>query len=394
MKKIFAFLFFVAFMFAFCEPSWSEDVFVKVVDHYSRALENATVQIYFQMDYGGIESEGIYGLANMTTKSDGMAMVRLKNNQWYRPKLDCTYDIFVNYKGEEMEMRDVEVGRHASVLTFVFENVYLLTVKTMDENGNPLPSTVIANGEKKTAENGVVSFSVVKGAVDITILYAGGQRSAKIWVDDDRVFEISVLRSNITITALDDSGEGMECIFQLEKNNYSFSKTLVMETAKGTYYGKVVCGGKEKELDIDMTKQESYFVVFDLRAPVVKNISVEKNGTVLVINAEDPGKGATGIAEVWVVYPGDRTRYPLFKEKSGLYKAVLKEGTKNFVVFLKDNEGNIRSVEGVIETLERGMGEEKENGEDWGPFVGIMVFILVILIGVLGKVIYDQTKNK
>jgi len=397
MKKIFVFLFFVCLGFSICKPSWSEDVFIKVVDHYSRPLENATVQIYFQMDYGGIDSEGIYGLANLTTGSDGMVVAKLRNNQWYEPKLDCTYDIFVDYKGERMEMRDVEVGNHGSVLTFVFDNAYILTVKVVDERGGGIPAVIAVNGEEKRAENGVASFNVIKGPANITVFYSGGERSAWIWVENDRVFEISVLYSNLTVNALDDAGEGMECIFQLENKNYSFSKTLTLPVAKGTYYGKVVCGEKEKELNIDMTKQEEYFAVFDVRAPTVRNISVNANGTVLIIKAEDPGEKASGIAEVWVVYPKDKTRYPAYKEESGLYKAVVKEGANNFVVFLKDNEGNVRAVEGVLESYkknEKAEGEGEKGGEDWGPFLITMFIIIVVIAGILGKVVYEQMRKK
>ncbi len=393
MKKILVFLFFVVFACAQCQPSWSEDVFVKVVDSHSRPLENATVQIYFQMDYGGIESEGIYGLANHTTGSDGMVIARLQNNQWYAPKLDCTYDIFVDYKGERKEMRDVLVGKHGSIITFVFENAYLLTVKAMDENGHPIPAKIIVNGEEKNAENGVASFNVVEGPVDILVLYSGGQRSAEIWVENDRTFEISVAYSNLTLTALDDAGGGMECVLQLEHKNYSFSKTLTAQVPKGTYYGKVFCMGREGELDIDLTRQSEYFVFFDFRPPDIKNIYLDANRTVLVIEAEDPGEKASGIAEIWVVYPGDDTVYPAFKEKAGVYKSGLKEGAKNFVVFLKDNEGNIKGVEGAVEAKEQSIEAEKEKGEDWGPFLTILFVIIVVMIGFLGKVVYEQTKK-
>ncbi|MEM4195297.1 MAG: hypothetical protein QXY05_03230 [Candidatus Anstonellales archaeon] len=392
MKKYLIFLLLLSFLFpAECEPSWSEDVFIKVVDHYSRPLENATVQIYFQMDYGGVESEGIYGLANLTTGSDGMVLAKLRNYQWYEPKLDCTYDIFVNYKGKKKEMRDVFVGRHGSILTFVFENAYILTVKVRDENGNPIPATIIVNGEEKNSENGVASFNVLEGAAKITILYTGGQRSTEIWVDDDRTFDISVAYSNLTVNVFDDSGEGMECFFQLENKNYSFFKTLAIQTPKGTYYGKVVCGEKEMELDIDMTKQVEYSMVFDLRAPVIKKLYLEKNGTVLVIEAEDPGERPSGIAEVWVAYPDDKTKYSAFKE-GGAYKLNLKEGATNFVVFLKDNEGNMRSAEGVVEVSE-GMVEEEKKGEDWGPFLTILFVVVVVLVGFLGKIVYERSRK-
>ncbi|MGB9719237.1 MAG: hypothetical protein ACPL06_01435 [Candidatus Anstonellales archaeon] len=395
MKKIlFLFLVVIVVFSSECEPSWSEDVFVKVVDHYSRPLENATVQIYFQMDYGGIESEGIYGLANLTTGSDGMVVARLQNNQWYEPKLDCTYDIFVDYKGGREELRDVKVGKHGSIITFVFENAYLLTVKAMDENGNLIPAAIVVNDEEKNAENGIATFNVVEGQANITILYSGGQRSAEIWVDDDRTFEICVVYSNLTVTALDDANNGMECVFQLERMNYSFSKTLMIKIPKGTYYGKVICMGEERELDIDMTKQTEYFVVFDTRAPVVKNIYLDANGTILVIEAEDPGEKASGIAEIWVVYPGDKVRYSAFKEESGLYKVGLKEGATNFVVFLKDKEGNIRSAEGIVEISEKGGEEqEEEKGEDWSVFLTILLVVAVVLVGFLGKVIYEQAKK-
>jgi hypothetical protein len=146
-----------------------------------------------------------------------------------------------------------------------------------------------------------------------------------------------------------------------------------------------------------MTKQEEYFAVFDVRAPTVRNISVNANGTVLIIKAEDPGEKASGIAEVWVVYPKDKTRYPAYKEESGLYKAVVKEGANNFVVFLKDNEGNVRAVEGVLESYkknEKVEGEGEKGGEDWGPFLIIMFIIIVVIAGILGKVVYEQMRKK
>ena len=390
MRRVIVFLFFVVFASAWCEPSWSEDVFIKVVDHYSRPLENATVQIYFQMDYGGIESEGIYGLANLTSGRDGMVVARLQNNQWYEPKLDCTYDIFVDYKGERKEMRDVEVGKHGSIITFVFENAYRLTVKVADENGRPIPALIAVNGEEKNAENGVASFNVVKGPTSIKMLYSGGQRDVDVWVEDDRVFEISVAYSNLTVTALDDMGNGMECVFQLEQRNYSLLRTLTVEVPKGAYYGKIVCIGEERELSIDLTKQAEYFEVFDRRAPVIKKIYLDAEGTVLVIEAEDPGEKASGIAEIWVVYPGDGAKYPAFMERAGVYKSGLREGATNFVVFLKDNEGNIRSGEGVVEASTIMVEEQEEKGEDWGPFLIILFVVVVVAIGFLAKLAYSQ----
>lgn len=404
MKRILLFLIFAisAFFAVACEPGYEETTTVQIVDSMIRPIENATVQIIYQIDKS--TGKGYATTLPKTTDSFGMVTFIFKNQEFVKERVDCEYTILSNYDNQKVDYK-INVDKHGPIIT-VKMNVYKLNIYAVDQYSNPLVGAeIIARELKKiTDNNGRANFLIANGNVNITLKYGEGQIVKNIFINNDTDYSYQVPIYNLSLYVMDDANIPLkvnvsigEKILLTDENGYLSIQKLLTTKPKITVYYK----GVKKTMNANLAAQNEYYIIYDLHAPKITNL-ITKDGNKIVLNLKviDEGLRASGLAPDGIIavysFGGIESQASVYVKAKDEYEMLIENIDKDGMVeiFLKarDNAGNLRNLHGYFlvsyenRTIENiGINENNNNVETLSinPIqiltIGVGIIILLIV---------------
>lgn len=363
MKKEICVLFFlwlfVSLFFAECEPGYEETALVQVLDGKIRAIENATVQIVYQVDKS--TGKGYTITPPKKTDAKGYVTFLFKNQEFLKERVDCSYSVIVTYDNKKTEKR-FTVNEHGPVLQVQLE-VYRFNVLATDQHGNVLPGAVIFTRtvEKITDNNGKAILFLGTGETNLTLKYGDGIVSRTVIISNDTDYHYQVGVYELKLWVVDSKNTPLVVnvsisgrTLQTDQNGELTIKKLMNARPKLT----TLYLGMEKTVDVDLALQETYYVIYDLHAPIIKSIvAKEENGNIVLnMNVIDEDARASGLASdgIKVKYSLDKVDFyaPVYTKAKDEYEASIgninKDAMIEFSIEAKDVEGNLRTVSGYF----------------------------------------------
>jgi len=309
------------------------------------------------------------------TGADGKVQETIRNTEVFENRVKCDVTITAEYDGKTME-RKIEAQSHSAELQMRFQDAYLLMLKIVDKHGAPIANTQIRVNEMyiNTSSTGHANIIVNKGAVDIAVPYLSGVISEEIDLAGDMAYTLQAKVYPLSVRVVDDAGDPLVAEIFIEGQEYEGPEVEIEEIALQGPHVRVVYGSLEKSPEIDLAMQTEYVVSFDLTAPEIKNVNVERGKDDLKISffIYDYGKYATGpdLDETTVSYTvGGITEYAVPYAESGSYLVEIPVPPENtllrFTITTYDMEGNMQTVNGQYLVT-----PEQENGEEPPPTNG------------------------
>lgn len=365
-----------AFFAVECKPGYEETAVIQVVDGNGRVIQGAAVQIVYQVDQ--TTGKGYTTTTPRKTDESGTASFVFRNQEILKSRLDCEYIIIVTYDNQKLEKR-IRVDTHGPVID-VGINAYLLTIKAVDQEGNVLADAEIITREisKTTGADGMVSLLVGSGAANVTLKYGNGAVSREITIENDTNFLYEVPVYELKLYVVDDGNAPLQVSAniggtELYTDLGGFLSVKKLLSAKPTI--KTEYRGVEKTLEADLAVQDTYYMVYDLRAPVIKRIAPREEEGRLVMDLEvaDQGPMASGLApdgiKVRYSIGGNNFFASVFVKDADKYEAYIgaikEDGVIEFFVDAVDAEGNIRSLKGYFS-----VSHESEGANQTGSGAG------------------------
>lgn len=356
------FLFTTTFFSASCSPGYEENVAIQILDGQLRPIQNATVQITYQIDI--TTSKGYATTAPKFTDANGLVSFIFQNQEILADRVDCEYSIIAGYDNQKVEQK-VTVNEHPSVISIQIQ-AYKFNAKVVDQHNNALSGAEVFIRDMKsiTDKNGKTSILVGSGGVNITIKYADGfiSKWVEITNDTDYTYEVGIYDFNLY--AMDDEGNALEVSTQVgvKSNRTNANGTLNLKNIlSATPIIKTVYKGVEKTLPVDLTTQSDYYVIYDMHAPKISNIELrEKDKQIfLMIQVTDAQPRASGIAPdgITVKYSFDKAEYraPVYVTTKDKYEAYLEnikhDGLSEIKIDARDNDGNVRNIKGYFSIM-------------------------------------------
>lgn len=391
------------FFAAECEPGFEETAQVQIVDGKTRPIENATVQITYQVDQ--TTGKGYTTTAPKKSDANGYATFIFRNQEVLEERVDCTYTVIVTYDNQKVEKK-FTVNAHGPTIQ-VQVDAYRLNIRAVDQHDNVLPGAEIsARGIRKTVGNdGRATLVLGSGDANVTLKYGDGIVSRKLLISNDTDYKYQVGVYDLTLWVVDDKNTPLVVNASvggsaLQTNSSGGLAIQKLLTARPEI--KTVYRGVEKAIDADLAVQGEYYIVYDLHAPKIKNIVAkgDPDGIVIDMNVVEEGVRASGLAP-----DGIRVRYsyggvdyfaPVYVKAKDEYEASIGSIAKDTIVELfveaRDNEGNIRSMKGFFSvvfenvTAPDGGGDGGSGGALGFPvdplhIIGAGLVIIIILLG-------------
>lgn len=392
-----------------CEPGYTETAIVQALDGRGRGIENASIQITYQVDQ--TTGQGYAITFPKMTDSNGVATITFQNKEVLKSRVDCEYTVSVAYDNKKAE-RKVTVGAHPVVIQLQLD-VYRLNLQAVDQHGNVLPGAVLSvRGFSKTAGNdGRATLLVGSGLANVTLRYGEGTVSRSIAIENDTDFYYQAGVYDLNIYIVDDTNAPLVADAQIGSKTVrtdagGFASVKKLLTARPEI--KAVYRGIERVVDADLDVQQDYYIVYDLHAPKISGLGARyENGDMLLnMSVSDAGVRASGLAPdgITVTYSFGGSDYaaPVYVKAREKYEALLSNIDHNGVIELsveaKDNEGNIRSVKGYfsIEFINETAGGNETGGGGGGSGFSIepvhIVAIGAVLIVLLFAAKYIREK--
>ncbi|MEW6528769.1 MAG: hypothetical protein AB1391_02685 [Candidatus Micrarchaeota archaeon] len=397
-----------AFFAVACEPGYEETAVVQVVDGRIRPIENATVQIIYQIDK--TTNKGYATTLPKTTDSNGMATVHFINQEFLKERVDCEYTIISNYDNQKVEQK-VNVDKHGPIITIKM-NVYKLNIYAIDQNSVPLANAeIIARELKKTTDNnGRAEFLIASGDLNLTLKYGEGQITKNIFIINDTDYQYQAPIYNLNLYVVDDENNPLRVnatigkkVLSTNANGYlSVQKLLTAKPAIITYYK-----GVKKTINVDLATQNEFYIVYDLHAPKITNVIAKDDGKIILnMKVIDEGLRASGITPDGITarysINGVEYQVPVYVKAKDEYEVLLgnidNEGIIEFSLKAQDNSGNLRNMHGyfsisyenkIIKNETNTIINVGENSSSIDPIqilgVGVGIIIVLIIINTIKR---------
>lgn len=396
-----------------CEAGFTDTLNIKVIDHKYRPIEDAKVTVTYQKDQ--TTGKGYITTNPRYTGADGKVQETIRNIEVFENRVKCDVTITAEYDGVIVE-REIEAQSHSAELQVRFEDAYLLALKVVDKHGSPITGTQIRINEMyfNTSSTGYVSIIVNSGTVEVAVPYLNGVISQDIEVEDDTSYTLQARVYPLSVQVVDDQGDPLVADIFIEDQKYEGTGVEIEEIALQSPYVEVVYGSLEKTPEIDLSMETEYIVSFDLTAPEIKNVEVERDEDELRIRffVYDYGTYATGpnLDETTVSYTvGGITEYAVPYADSGSYVVEMPVPPENtllrFTITTYDMEGNMQTVNGqYLVTPEQENGGEtppltngEENGEGEPPTEPedntLLIVVGAIVIVVLAYAVWSYIRG-
>jgi len=381
-----------------CEPGFVEDFEVLVMDTQPRVpIIGAQVNATYQLDY--TTSKGYLTTPNKITNEKGIASLRFGNQEQLESEVDCEIILRVSFHGASAE-ETLIANLHPNTVVIDLD-IYNVEIRVVDQYENPIEGAEVwvLGLNETTSLDGKVDFRLGYGEHKLFIKYEDGKFERIIYTEGDSIEKVSLSLYPFNLEIVDEYGRLLEATVRVGDDVYEVDGSLELEKlATASPNVRVEYGDKTEFVDVDLTTKTDYFVVFDLTAPKIGNISHEIIGNKLefTIDVSDAGEYSSKIDSVKFYYKtsqeGTWAGSTVYPRTSRLYITSINtppEGSDVFYyVEATDKAGNSVTFQDVVKlsTTENG-GENGETSEESDIFsivllvVGVLIFAVVIYSG-------------
>jgi hypothetical protein len=358
-----------------CEPGFTDELEIKVIDSKYRPVSGAALNITYQKDE--TTGKGYVTSTTQYTGEDGILHFTARNIETFESRVECDITIMAEYDGVLLE-REIEAEAHSAQLQMRFENAYLLNMKVVDKNGQAIGNTQVRINQMyvNTSEEGYIAVIVNGGTIEVAVPYLGAVITREIDLDSDLTYTLQARAYSLDLEVVDDRGDPLVAQITVEENVSLGTGIEIEGLAITNPYVKVAYGAVEKFPSIDLTQGGQYTVSFDLTPPEITNVEVNKRGEDLRISffLEDPNPLASGpdIGSTTVSYVvSGVTQEAVPYAESGAYAVEIPAPAENtllrFTITAYDIEGNMNTVNGeYLITPETAEGPEGGSGGETG----------------------------
>ena len=384
-----------------CELSYHDQMDVKVFDAHWRPLENAVVQVTYQRDRSF--GSGYSTTAPLLTDEHGLVHVNMWNQEVDPSLLRCDVTVDVYYQGLHTS-RDYVAQCHSSEVQFQLP-VHRLYLTLKDTDGRLLSNiTVYVNDmEKNTDSAGRVYFDLPEGTANITYIYNGAAITHQVEIKNDTNVALTARLYDLNLKIADENGKPIQATIRVENDEYTASELHLNNLTLSSPRITIEYNGLVRELPVSLSDTSDYSVVFDMSAPKMSNVKLEKtddNSYRISFNLIDEGSYASGIdlasTSAVVVRNSGSPKTKSIYVSSGKYYLDLgkmkagdvvdvsivlydKDGNKrtnelSFVIPTEENSGNASASQGSEENL------TKEEGNIIYLIVGIIVLAIIVYV--------------
>lgn len=358
-----------------CEPGFTDNLEIKVIDSKYRPISGAAVNITYQKDE--TTGKGYVTSTTLYTGEDGKLSFTARNTEVFASRVECDITIMAEYDGMALE-RKIEAQAHSAELQMRFEDAYLLSLKVVDKNGQAIGNTQVRINDMhmNTSEGGYIAVIVNGGTVEMAVPYLGAVITKEVEVDSDLTYTLQARAYSLSLDVVDDRGDPLAAQITVEDETIMGTEVEIDGLAITNPYVKVAYGSVEKLPQIDLTQGGEYTVSFDLTPPEITDVEVKKSGNELAIRffLKDPNALASGpdIGSTTVSYVvSGVTQEAVPYADSGAYAVEISAPPENtllrFTITAYDMEGNMNTVNGdYLVTPGTGGQEPQENGSAQG----------------------------
>ncbi|MFH2105892.1 MAG: hypothetical protein ABII22_01415 [Candidatus Micrarchaeota archaeon] len=345
---------FIALSFAtmgVCEPGFVDDIQVRAIDAKVRPIEGALVYLTYSIAYDKTAKT-----KTLPTNSSGLVEFMIYNTEQEIMRTDC--DIGVNgiYQGQNIT-KTIGVGQGRTDLRF---NTYKTLMVLTDQNGAAIKNAkIIVDGiERSSGETGWVTFDLAPGNHIVFMTVSGEKIQKQILVEDDSTVNLRADFYPMKIRTIDEYGKPVQAEieflgkrYQTDENGEANFKDIMsaQQTLLVTY------GGSEKTIEVDLSLNKEYEVIFDKTPPeILLKTQIKEKVAEVLISVKDAGGYASGVVteSISLKYEIDGSGnwkkaviYPVTKDQ---FKAEIPktEGSiVSIVIDVSDKEGNKQSLE-------------------------------------------------
>ncbi len=228
-----------------CEPGFTDDLEIKVIDSKYRPISGAAVNITYQKDE--TTGKGYVTSTTQYTKEDGLLHFTARNIETFEGRVECGITIMAEYDGVVVK-REIEAEAHSAQLQMRFEDAYLLNMKVVDKNGQAIGNTQVRINEMymNTSGEGYIAAIVNGGTVEVAVPYLGAVITREIEVDSDLTYTLQARAYSLSLNVVDDRGDPLAAQITVE-DNVSLGTGIEIEgLAITSPYVKVAYGVVEK----------------------------------------------------------------------------------------------------------------------------------------------------
>lgn len=399
---LFLLLFSTAFADTRCDTSFTDELTIRVLDAKSRAVDGASVTVYYQ--YSGTFNE-YHTLGPYITDNSGTIKANVRNIEQSSSKLDCDIQVNATLAGSSRQQM-VVANKHPNIIDLKLD-LYPVNILLRESGGSPIKDAVVSFGSqsKRTDSNGHVKFFAQKGETDFFVSYLAGKQSGTVQVDDDTSYTIIMPLYAIKIEVVDEKASPLDATISIMNKTVQVKDGIFTEPRTfGTEVDFAVThAGVTKNYTMYPEEDPVMRVVFDLTSPTIgKPVKEETDGKVrLSIPISDEGVYPSGIdtSSILISYrlePADETKAwskaVTFVSKKDLFIADLPQLPPNslvqFRVEVSDKEGNKATINGRFATS---AATDKGNETNAQPppeeqdefpvlYVGIGILIMIFLL--------------
>ena len=391
-------LFFNIIHAADCEPGFVEDFDVLVLDTQPQVpLIGAQVNATYQLDY--TTSKGYLTTPNKFTNEKGIASLRFGNQEQLESEVDCEIVLRVSFHGASAE--EILIANQHPNTVVVNLDVYNVEIRVVDQYENPIEGAEVwvLGLNETTPLDGKVDFRLGYGEHKLFIKYEDGKFERVIYTEKDSIEKVSLSLYPFNIEVVDEYGRLLETTVRVGDDVYEVDGILNLEKlATASPNVRVEYQDKTEFVDVDLTTKTDYFVVFDLSAPKISNVTHEIIGNKLefTIDVSDAGEHSSKVDIVKFFYrtsqEGTWASSTVYPRTSELYITSINTPPEGSDVFFyveaTDKTGNSATFQDAVKlsTTENG-GENGDTSEGFGilsiivPVVGILIVAVVIYAG-------------
>ncbi|VVB66259.1 Uncharacterised protein [Candidatus Gugararchaeum adminiculabundum] len=382
MKKISLFiaLFAVAAMLALgplVSAAFTEHKRVVVEGLDGSRVINATVVYKFQTnDWYSYDGKG-----ETVTGKDGTVNVTLynivpkdqqKNEAWFQATygkvssgwVSCNYDLDPDYDD-----------------CVLYLPVYELRVYVRDHNERPLEGMPVSvdNGLAYTDSGGQVKVFATKGVHDVKVQFGEIVEQQTVDLQKSETLAMEIKLNDLVVNVKDDKGLPLrDAIVIVRDMEFTPDINGVVKIGKFDAYTtevRVRYQGEEKSAIVDVASEPNYSFLFDVNPPLISNVQVSEDKTILVgANVQDQNEFGSGMgvgARVELTYAIDGAWRTQEMFRSGLtgYQATIPlqpAGTQiQYKVRAKDLDGNWAETQIYTYTASKGgVAPKPPNGQN------------------------------
>lgn len=365
----------------FASAGYTERLTVQVFDQAYRPVEGAQAYVDYQLN----AVSGYMKTKPKLTSVNGTADLLFTNYEQIDSSTLTSYTLYVKY-GDQVKTMDLiargEPGGLPPRRVDVLVESYYLFLTVRDQKGAALQAVAMVGGQEKAMDGaGAAIFQLPPGTYVIKTEIGGTAASKEIALSEDKAVDIVMPLYLLDVIVEDEQRQPLQAQVSVdgkEKETDARGRAVFENISMQNVDVTVVKGTAIKHVGVDLERQKTLEIVFDVTKPVVKDLHAEVSeggeGTITLF-VEDAGPKASGVDVVSISYETGgieeiarayTVSYNTFVAKIPSYPPGT---TVKYSVKVKDRDGNIGLGVGVytVPAAESGDANGTQQGKPSQP---------------------------